>query len=110
MSSGDQGRGNLAAQGARQPDSRGAAQICRRQHALTDLAGFYRDVLVLQLNAGVDIANTDREADIRALAAHSSPESMLRRLDAILGCRELLDANANPLLSLESLMLRLRAG
>jgi DNA polymerase-3 subunit delta' len=47
---------------------------------------------------------------MRALAGNSTPESTLRRLDAILACRELLDANANPLLTLESLMLRLRAG
>ena len=78
--------------------------------ALTDLAGFYRDVLVLQLSAGVEVATADREAEMREQAANSSPESTLRRLDAILGCRELLDANANPLLALESLMLRLRAG
>ncbi len=78
--------------------------------ALTDLAGFYRDVLVLQLNAGVDIANTDRATEMQALAENSSPESTLRRLDAILECRVLLDANANPLLTLESLMLRLRDG
>jgi len=78
--------------------------------ALTDLAGFYRDVLVLQLGAGVDIANADREAEMREQAANSSPESTVRRLDAILACRELLDANANPLLALESMLLRLRAG
>ena len=32
--------------------------------ALTDLAGFYRDVLVVQLGAGVDIANVDESAAI----------------------------------------------
>jgi DNA polymerase-3 subunit delta' len=78
--------------------------------ALTDLAGFYRDVLVLQLNSGVEVANADREGEMRALASSSTPESTLRRLDAILVCRQLLDANANPLLALESLMLQLRAG
>jgi DNA polymerase-3 subunit delta' len=78
--------------------------------ALTDLASFYRDVLVLQLNSGVAVANADREAEIRALAGSSTPESTLRRVDAILACRELLDANVNPLLALESLMLQLRAG
>lgn len=78
--------------------------------ALTDLAGFYRDVLVLQLNAGVGISSTDREAELRQLAARTTAESSLRRLDAILACRELLDANANPLLAVESLLLQLRAG
>jgi DNA polymerase-3 subunit delta' len=78
--------------------------------ALTDLAGFYRDVLVLQLGAGVDIANADHAQTITSLANSSPAESTLRRLDAILACRTLLDANANQLLAVESLMLSLRAG
>jgi DNA polymerase III subunit delta' len=78
--------------------------------ALTDLAGFYRDVLVVQLGAGVDIANVDESAAISALAASSSAESTVRRLSAVLACRTSLDANANPLLTVESLTLALRAG
>jgi len=78
--------------------------------ALTDLAGFYRDVLVVQLGAGVDIANVDESAAISALAASSSPESTVRRLSAVLACRTSLDANANPLLTVEALTLTLRAG
>jgi DNA polymerase-3 subunit delta' len=76
--------------------------------ALTDLAGFYRDVLVLQLGAGVAIANADEENAIAELARASSAEATLRKLDAILGCRTALDANANPLLTIEALMLALR--
>jgi DNA polymerase III subunit delta' len=78
--------------------------------ALTDLAGFYRDVLVVQLGAGVDIANVDEAAAISALAASSSAESTVRRLSAVLACRTSLDANANPLLTVEALTLALRAG
>jgi DNA polymerase III subunit delta' len=78
--------------------------------ALTDLAGFYRDVLVVQLGAGVDIANIDESAAITALAASSSAESTVRRLSAVLACRTSLDANANPLLTVEALTLALRAG
>jgi DNA polymerase-3 subunit delta' len=78
--------------------------------ALTDLAGFYRDVLVVQLGAGVDIANVDESAAISALAASSSAESTVRRLSAVLACRTSLDANANPLLTVEALTLALRAG
>jgi DNA polymerase-3 subunit delta' len=78
--------------------------------ALTDLAGFYRDVLITQLGAGVDIANSDEDAAIRALAAASTPEATLRRLSALMACRASLDANANPLLSVEALTLALRAG
>ena len=78
--------------------------------ALTDLAGFYRDVLVLQLGADVDIANVDESAAISSLAASSSAESTVRRLSAVLACRTSLDANANPLLTVEALTLALRAG
>ncbi len=78
--------------------------------ALTDLAGFYRDVLVVQLGAGVDIANIDESAAISALAASSSAESTVRRLSAVLACRTSLDANANQLLTVEALTLALRAG
>ncbi len=76
--------------------------------SLTDLAGFYRDVLVLQLGTGVAIANADEENAIAELAHASSAEATLRRLDAILACRTALDANANPLLTIEALMLALR--
>ncbi|HTC68169.1 MAG TPA: DNA polymerase III subunit delta' [Acidothermaceae bacterium] len=78
--------------------------------ALTDLAGFYRDVLVVQLGAGVDIANVDEAAAISALAGSSSAESTVRRLSAVLNCRTSLEANANPLLTVEALTLALRAG
>ncbi|HEY5456462.1 MAG TPA: DNA polymerase III subunit delta' [Acidothermaceae bacterium] len=78
--------------------------------ALTDLAGFYRDVLVVQLGAGVDIANIDESAAISSLAASSSAESTVRRLSAVLACRTSLDANANPLLTVEALTLALRVG
>ena len=78
--------------------------------ALTDLAGFYRDVLVVQLGAAVDIANIDESAAISALAASSAAESTVRRLSAVLACRTSLDANANPLLTVEALTLALRAG
>jgi DNA polymerase III subunit delta' len=78
--------------------------------ALTDLAGFYRDVLVVQLGAGVDIANVDEADAISGLAGSSSAESTVRRLSAVLNCRTSLEANANPLLTVEALTLALRAG
>jgi DNA polymerase-3 subunit delta' len=77
--------------------------------ALTDLAGFYRDVLVVQLGAEVDVAAMDESAAIAALARSSTPELTVQRLDAILACRASLDANANPLLRIEAMMLALRA-
>ena len=78
--------------------------------ALTDLAGFYRDVLVTQLGADVELTGSDESRAIVELANGSTPESTVRRLDAILACRASLDANANQLLTIETLMLALRDG
>jgi DNA polymerase-3 subunit delta' len=47
--------------------------------ALLDLATFYRDVLMVQVGADVELANGDREDGLRQVAAASSPESTLRR-------------------------------
>jgi DNA polymerase-3 subunit delta' len=81
--------------------------------ALTDLASFYRDVLALQLGGSPHrVANTDPDTldAIHHLATASGPERTLRRLDAILACREALDANVAPLLAVEAMTLSLRAG
>ena len=77
--------------------------------ALVDLASFYRDVLVVQLAATVDLINDSASADIVSVAQASTPETTLRRIDAVLACREALDANAHPLLTAESMMLAIRA-
>jgi len=78
--------------------------------ALLDLATFYRDVLMVQLGADVELANGDREADLRQVAAASSPESTLRHLQAIMRCRERLTLNVAPLLAVEEMTLSLAAG
>jgi DNA polymerase-3 subunit delta' len=79
--------------------------------ALTDLAGFYRDVLNLQLGGSPDrVANIEVIDGIEQIAAASRPEQSLRRIDAVLACREALDRNVAPLLAVEALTLALRAG
>jgi DNA polymerase-3 subunit delta' len=78
--------------------------------ALTDLAGFYRDVLSLQLGSSVGIANTEVRAGIEEIATTSRPEQSLRRIEAILACRDALDRNVAPLLAVEAMTLALRAG
>ena len=75
---------------------------------LLDLASFYRDVLSVQLGAAVQLVNADREHELRAFAARQRPEITIRRLDAIMACRERLGANVNPLLAVEALTLALR--
>ncbi|MFJ9020753.1 DNA polymerase III subunit delta' [Streptomyces sp. NPDC102259] len=78
--------------------------------ALTDLTAFYRDVLALQLGSRVAIANVDAEDALERLARGSSPESTLRRIEAIAGCRQALDRNVAPLLAVEAMTMALRAG
>jgi len=78
--------------------------------ALLDLAGFYRDVLTVQFGAPVELANADVEAAIRRIAGTTTPESTLRRMRAIMACRERLEANAHPLLAAEAMALALLAG
>ncbi|MGW0756026.1 DNA polymerase III subunit delta' [Streptomyces sp. NPDC002814] len=78
--------------------------------ALTDLTGFYRDVLALQLGSRVAIANADAEDTLQRLARAGSPESTLRRIEAIAACRDALDRNVAPLLAVEAMTMALRAG
>jgi DNA polymerase III subunit delta' len=77
--------------------------------ALVDLAAFYRDVLVVQLGATVDLVNADFEPTLRELAAGSSPEATLRRIEAVLEARLAIDANVAPLLAVEAMAVALRA-
>jgi DNA polymerase-3 subunit delta' len=78
--------------------------------ALTDLTAFYRDVLALQFGSRVAIANADAEDALERLARAGSPESTLRRIEAIGACRVALDRNVAPLLAVEAMTLALRAG
>ncbi|WP_423833682.1 DNA polymerase III subunit delta' [Streptomyces manipurensis] len=78
--------------------------------ALTDLTGFYRDVLALQLGSSVAIANEEIRPDLDRIARASSPERTLRRIEAIIACREALDRNVAPLLAVEAMTMALRAG
>ncbi|MCX4981724.1 DNA polymerase III subunit delta' [Streptomyces sp. NBC_00572] len=76
--------------------------------ALTDLTGFYRDVLALQLRSRTALANTDVRDALERIARDTSPERTLRRIEAVLACREALDRNVAPLLAVEAMTMALR--
>lgn len=78
--------------------------------ALIDLTGFYRDVLALQFHSPAELSNVDKREALDRVAASSTPESTLRRIEAVLACREALERNVAPLLAVESMTLALRAG
>jgi DNA polymerase III subunit delta' len=73
--------------------------------ALLDLAGFYRDVLAIQLRASVELANETRDEELAQVAATSGPADTVRRIEAIMQCRQRLAANVAPLLAVEELTL-----
>ncbi|MCX5391549.1 DNA polymerase III subunit delta' [Streptomyces sp. NBC_00094] len=76
--------------------------------ALTDLTGFYRDVLALQLRSRSEIANVDVRDALERVAGDTTPERTLRRIEAVLACREALDRNVAPLLAVEAMTMALR--
>ncbi|MFD3307829.1 DNA polymerase III subunit delta' [Streptomyces sp. NPDC058694] len=78
--------------------------------ALIDLTAFYRDVLALQFGTSLALANTEMRDTLDRLARGSSPETTLRRIEAIAACREALDRNVAPLLAVEAMTMALRAG
>ncbi|MFJ3190909.1 DNA polymerase III subunit delta' [Streptomyces halstedii] len=78
--------------------------------ALTELTGFYRDVLALQLGSRTALANTDVRDALDRIAGASAPEHTLRRIEAVIACRKALDRNVAPLLAVEAMTMALRAG
>jgi DNA polymerase-3 subunit delta' len=75
--------------------------------ALLDLAGFYRDVLAIQLGASVELANEVRRDELQKQAAAARPGDTVRKVEAIMRCRQRLEANVAPLLAVEELTLAL---
>jgi DNA polymerase III subunit delta' len=78
--------------------------------ALLELAAFYRDVLMVQLGADVELVNADHLAELRRLAANGTPEGTLRRIQAIMLCRERITGNVAPLLAFEEMTISLVRG
>ncbi|MEV8376808.1 DNA polymerase III subunit delta' [Kribbella sp. NPDC056861] len=78
--------------------------------SLVDLMALYRDVLVVQTGAGAELINAELRQDIDRLAGRTSPESTVRRIDALTGCREAIEGNVAPLLALEAMTIALFEG
>ena len=78
--------------------------------ALVDLAGLYRDALVLDAAPGEDLPlnHPDRRADAEELGRRIGAEGALRRIDAVLACRVALEQNVKPQIAVEALTVALR--
>ncbi|SHJ17560.1 DNA polymerase-3 subunit delta' [Tessaracoccus bendigoensis DSM 12906] len=74
---------------------------------LTELTGYYRDVLATQTAPGIELVNADLADEIGPLAGKTSPEQTVHALDAILKARTALEGNVAPLLALEALLISL---
>jgi DNA polymerase-3 subunit delta' len=86
------------------------AQRDALDRALVDLAGFYRDVLVTALRAPVAVVHGDVAPQSEAAARRWTAESTLRRLEAVLACRESINQNVKPEIAVETMMLNLWKG
>ena len=69
----------------------------------------YRDVIALQTGAGGALVNEEARDMIIELARRSTPESNIRRIDAVFHTRnQMMEFNATPMLALESMMVSLK--
>jgi DNA polymerase III subunit delta' len=78
--------------------------------ALVDLAGFYRDVLVISAGSKARLNHPDRERDTRQAAGMWTQDSTLRRLEAVLACREAMELNVKPRIAIEAMLTTLYFG
>jgi DNA polymerase III subunit delta' len=78
--------------------------------ALVDLSGFYRDVIARGLGARVALTNPDMEREVEVAAARFGAVGALRRLDAVLACREAIEQNVKPQIAVEAMMMKLYRG
>jgi DNA polymerase III subunit delta' len=101
-----------AATGERDAAERRATRAQRDvlDRALVDLLSLFRDVLVVQLGAPVELVNAELRAQVARLAEHSSAADTLRRMEAIGVARERIGANVAPLLAIEAVMVSLYQG
>jgi DNA polymerase-3 subunit delta' len=78
--------------------------------ALVDLAGLYRDALVLASASEepLPLNHPDRRADATELARRIGPEGALRRIEALLACRKAIEQSVKPRVALEALTVALR--
>ena len=74
---------------------------------LQELAAFYRDVLVLQTGADIELFHSEMKGSIQRFADSSSINSTIKRLDSVEATRRMLNSEAAPLLVLESLTVQL---
>ncbi|AQT83117.1 DNA polymerase III subunit delta' [Mycolicibacterium litorale] len=73
--------------------------------ALIDLATYFRDALMVANGAATVVPNhPDMAEKVAALAAHASPDRLLRCIEAVLECREALAMNVKPKFAVDAMV------
>ena len=73
--------------------------------ALIDLATYFRDALLVAAGADAVAANhPDMRDRVSAMAAHASPDALLRCIEAVLECREALAINVKPKFAVDAMV------
>lgn len=73
--------------------------------ALIDLATYFRDALLVSSGAsGVSANHPDMAENAGRLAAHASPDRLLRCIEAVLECREALAVNVKPKFAVDAMV------
>jgi DNA polymerase III subunit delta' len=75
--------------------------------ALVEIAAFYRDVLVVQAGAQLELFHEQHRGSIEQMAADSTISATIKRLEAVEEARSLLPSEASPLLVIEAMMIQL---
>ncbi|AWB83237.1 DNA polymerase III subunit delta' [Corynebacterium liangguodongii] len=75
---------------------------------LVDLAGVYRDALVIGSGAAVGLTHPDFEGLAREIAQRVPAEGIVACLDAIAACRQSLDFNVTPAVAFFGMLGRIR--
>jgi DNA polymerase-3 subunit delta' len=76
---------------------------------LVDLLAWFRDVLVLQEEAPVELVNEEMRSDLARMADESEASDTLLRITAIRDARQALAMNVAPQLAMEAMVVKLRA-
>lgn len=97
--------GALSALERRQKSRRTRASRDSLDRALIDLATYFRDALLAASDAGHLAHNhPDMGEEVAKLAAHASPEKLLRCIEAVLECREALAVNVKPKFAVDAMV------
>ena len=76
---------------------------------LMDIMSVYRDAIAVQSGAETPLVNEEARGMVADLARRSTPEENIRRIDAVFAARnQMMEFNATPLLTLESMMVSLK--